>query len=72
MSDTTKQQPMIWVMIFGLMLLTGLVAGLALGTLSTFFPLSKTVTTSGVGAAIGVVGALLMARRGAALKQQEK
>lgn len=71
MSDANKQ-PMSWFMIVGMMLLTGLVAGLALGTLSTFFPLSRTVTTSGVGAAIGVVGALLMARRGAALKQREK
>lgn len=50
-----------WPQILLAMLATGLVVGLTLGVLGTM--LDVRTPTAGVGAAIGIVGALLVARR---------
>ncbi|MCB9643740.1 MAG: hypothetical protein H6728_11765 [Myxococcales bacterium] len=58
-------EPMRWGVILMVMLGVGLVTGLLMGAISTVYPLSPSFTTSGVGAAVGVTGGLLMARRAA-------
>lgn len=60
-----------WGMIIAIMVGVGLVAGLLLGLMSGTLGLSKTMTTGGVGVSIGVVGAILIARRRAALERQK-
>jgi len=61
MSD--RKQPMSWGMIIAVMVVVGFAAGLTLGLLGTVVPLPTSMTTGGVGAVIGVVGALLISNR---------
>ena len=60
-----------WGTIIAIMVGVGVGVGLMLGLLSRTFGLSMGTTTAGVGASVGVVGALLIARRRAALEQQK-
>ncbi len=60
-----------WPAIIAIMIGVGLGVGLILGLMSEFLGLSSSYTGTGVGASIGVVGAVLIARRRAALAQQK-
>jgi TRAP-type mannitol/chloroaromatic compound transport system permease large subunit len=60
-----------WGAIITTMVVVGVVVGLVLGLMSRTLGLSTGATTGGVGASMGVVGALLVARRRAALDQQK-
>jgi len=64
-TETTKV--MGWGTILGLMLATALVMGMLFGLVTSALNLPGHLGTVGVGAATGVVGAVLMARRRAAL-----
>ena len=66
-----RNKPLSWWAIIGFMVGAGLAAGLIIGGLSTMMKLPRSVTTSGVGAVIGIVGALLITKRAAQLKEQE-
>lgn len=61
-------KPMSWGVIIGALALTAVVTGLLLGTLSE---LTGFAPTAGVGAATGVVGALLVANRARAVAAQK-
>jgi hypothetical protein len=63
-------EPMGWPAIIGAMVVTGLVTGVTLGLLRDVVGYGG--GTAGVGAAVGIVGALLITRRNAALKAREK
>ncbi len=67
MTDT-NDTVMGWGTILAIMVATGLVTGLILGLLRD--AVGMTGGTAGVGASIGVVGALLIARRRAALARR--
>ena len=60
-----------WGTIILTLVVVGVATGLLLGLMSWLFGLSPRVTGGGVGAAVGVVGAMLVARRRAALAQQD-
>lgn len=60
-----------WGTIIAIMVGVGLAVGLLLGLLRQTFGLSTSATAGGVGAAIGVVGAILIARRRAILDSQK-
>lgn len=66
------QKVMSWPMIIGIMLATGLVLGLVIGTICTVLGVSGSVASTGTGVSIGVVGALLIQRRNAALAGAKK
>lgn len=70
MTDTNDSTSAVmgWPTIVAIMIATGLVAGLILGLLRD--AVGMTGGTTGVGASIGVVGALLIARRRAALARR--
>ena len=57
--------------IIAIMVGVGVVVGLALGLLRRTLGLSTRVTGGGVGASVGVVGALLLAQRRAALDRRK-
>lgn len=59
-----------WGTIILTLVVVGVATGLLLGLMSWLFGLSPRVTGGGVGAAVGVVGAMLIARRRAALARQ--
>ena len=61
---------MSWGVIVGIMLATGLLVGFTLGALGEV--LGFQVPSAGIGASVGVVGALLIGRRQAALAAQAK
>jgi len=61
-----------WGAIIVAMVVTGFVVGLVLGLGSSLFGLSGRGNAAGVGAAIGVVGALLITRRRAALNAKKR
>jgi hypothetical protein len=69
MGDNTKVPG--WGSIIAVMVGVGVVVGLALGLMSRTLGLSPGATTGGVGASVGVVGAILIARRRAALDRQK-
>jgi hypothetical protein len=58
-----------WPVIIGVMIATGLVTGVILGLTREVF--GFTGGTAGVGASIGIVGALLIARRRAQLRARQ-
>lgn len=60
--------PMSWPVIIAIMLATGVVVGMTLGLFGERLGLDGGTVTTGVGAAIGVVGAMLIARRAAQLR----
>ena len=60
-----------WGAIIALMVGVGVVVGLVLGLMSQTLGLSTSATRGGVGASVGVVGAILIARRRAALERQK-
>lgn len=68
-----QEQPMSWGKIIAIMVINGLAVGLIIGTISTIFKLPHlgSMATSGVGASIGVTGALLITRRAALLSKQK-
>lgn len=59
-----------WGAIIGAMVVTALVTGVTLGLLRDVVGYGG--GTAGVGAAVGIVGALLISKRSAALKAREK
>ena len=67
---TQTTAPMGWGTIVAIMIATGLVTGLILGVLGEVAGIEN--RTAGVGASVGVVGALLISRRRVALQQQTK
>lgn len=71
MTDQTRKV-MSWPMILGIMLATGLVLGLVIGTICTVLGVSGSIATTGTGVSIGVVGALLLRRRNEALAGTKK
>ena len=60
-----------WGAIIAIMIVVAVVMGVLLGLMNKLFGLSQRWTTSGVGAAVGIVGAFLIARRRAALDQRK-
>jgi hypothetical protein len=66
MSDS---KPMSWPVIIGILVATSLVLGVTLGLLHETMGLNP---GAGVGAGIGIVGALLITRRRKALAAQKK
>jgi len=74
MTEVTEGKPKVmgWGTIIAIMVATGLVAGVLLGLLGEVLGLSPGRTTTGVGASVGVVGAILISRRRAALSPQGK
>lgn len=64
---TDSKQPMSWTLIVAICLVTGLVAGLTLGALGELVNLGGGARTAGVGVTIGLVAAVLVQRRRAAL-----
>ncbi|MBK6751163.1 MAG: hypothetical protein KA956_09985 [Pyrinomonadaceae bacterium] len=68
--DGNKTKVLSWGSIIAIMIGVGLVAGLVIGLLSETFGLSSSALGAGVGASVGVVGAILIARRRAALSQR--
>ncbi len=64
-----SEQPEVmgWGTIIAIMTVTGVLVGALLGGLGPAFGLAPGRLTAGVGASIGVVGALLISRRRAAL-----
>jgi hypothetical protein len=60
-----------WGAIVAIMAGAGLVVGLVLGLMSRILGFSTSATAVGIGASIGVVGAILIARRRAAIDQQK-
>jgi hypothetical protein len=69
MSDDTTQV-MGWPAIIGIMIAFGLAVGLILGLIGRVVQLPQSMTTGGVGVAMGVVGALLISRRRAAMARR--
>ena len=61
-----------WGTIIAVMAGVGLVTGLLLGLMSEGLGLSPNTTTGGVGASVGIVGAILIMRRRAALEREAK
>lgn len=61
-----------WGAIIAIMVGVGLVVGLVLGLLKQTLGLSNSSTAAGVGAGIGIVGAILIARRRAAPNKQKE
>jgi hypothetical protein len=61
-----------WGSIIGIMMITGLAVGVLLGVLGELLDLGAGKLTGGVGAAMGVVGALLIGQRRAALAALKK
>lgn len=68
----TAEDPKVmgWGMIVVIVAATGIVVGLLLGIIGQGLAVPPGRMTAGVGAAMGVVGALLVTRRRAALAQQ--
>jgi hypothetical protein len=60
-----------WGAIIAIMVGVGVCVGLVLGLMSQTLGLSTSATGGGVGASVGVVGAILIARRRAALDRQK-
>ena len=60
-----------WGMIIAIMAGMAVVTGVTLGLMNVLFGLSPRWATGGVGAVVGVVGALLVAQRWAALERQK-
>jgi hypothetical protein len=69
MADATSRV-MGWPAIVGILVVVAVVVGLVMGTLGRLLDLTPTLTTGAVGASVGVVGALLVGRRRAALAQR--
>ncbi len=67
----TNTKVLSWGVIIAIMIGVGLVVGLLLGVLGNTLGLSTTATSAGIGGSIGVVGAILISRRRAALNQQK-
>lgn len=67
-----KENPKVlgWGTIIAILVGVAVVTGLLLGLSSGLLGLSPSMTGGGVGASVGVVGALLVARRRAAIAQQ--
>lgn len=63
---------MSWAEIIGILLATGLVVGLTIGMVTTALDLPWRNGGAGIGAAVGILGAVLIQRRRAALAQQNK
>ena len=61
-----------WGTIIAILVGVAVVTGLLLGLMSEALGLSSRMTGGGIGASVGVVGALLIARRRAAMAQQNK
>ncbi len=61
-----------WGTIIALLVATGLCVGVILGLIGDALALAPGRTTAGVGASIGVVGSILIARRRAALAQAKQ
>jgi hypothetical protein len=59
----SNAQPLGWVWIIAIMLLVGVGLGALLGFVGGMVGLPPAVTTAGVGAAVGIVGAILISRR---------
>lgn len=55
-----------WIGIILILLVTALAAGLVLGFIGDRFGLSSGSTTAGIGAMVGVIGAILISRKLAA------
>lgn len=70
MSENNAEAPG-WGAIIAVMAGVGLAAGILLGLMSGTLGLSPAATTGGVGVSVGVVGAILIARRRAALERQK-
>lgn len=66
----TDATPMGWGTIIAIMLATGFITGFTLAGLRE--GLGIDVGSAGIGASVGVVGALLITRRAAALRGQQK
>lgn len=67
-----RAKPLSWGAIIGIMVITGLAVGVLLGVLGELLELDAGKMTGGVGAAMGVVGALLIGQRRAALAAEKK
>ena len=65
-----EANPLGWGKIILIMVVVGVATGLLLGLLGKLFGLPAGMARGGVGASIGVVGALLIARRRAATTRQ--
>lgn len=63
---------MSWPMIIAIMIGSGLVLGLTIGTICTVLGVSGSAATTGTGACVGLVGALLIQRRNAAIAAAKK
>ncbi len=61
-----------WGTIIGILVLTSLALGLTVGLITTALGVSSRSLGAGVGAGVGVVGAILISRRRAALQAQNK
>lgn len=74
MADVAEGKPKVmgWGTIIAIMVATALATGVLLGLLGEMLGLSPGRTTTGVGASVGVVGAILISRRRAALGPQGK
>lgn len=68
--ETDDTKVLGWGTIILTLVVVGVVTGLLLGLMSWLFGLSPRLMGGGVGAAVGVVGAMLIARRRAALARQ--
>ena len=60
-----------WGAIIAIMAGVAIVVGVTLGLMNSFFGLSSRWTGGGLGATVGVVGAILIAQRRAALDRQQ-
>jgi len=66
MSGSTPQV-MGWPAIIGILVIFGLAVGMVLGVIDRYVGLTTSMTTGGVGVAVGSLGAYLVSRRRAAL-----
>lgn len=69
--NETNTRVLSWVAIIAIMIGVGLAVGLLLGLFSQTLGLSTSYTGALIGGSIGVVGAILIARRRAALNLQK-
>ncbi len=71
MPENKSDKPMSWTMILLILVVIGFGTGMIMSGIRTAFGLSGSFATSGVGAVMGVCGAILITRRRALLAAQQ-